>query len=883
MDSRAATKSRAPRAPAARRTSLRSKGGDDGAEFRGELRTYQSMRDFGATPEPRGEVAEARASGLQFVIQKHAASRLHYDFRLELGGVMKSWAVPRGPSLDPAEKRLAVQTEDHPIEYNTFEGVIPEGHYGAGRVLLWDRGTWTPSGDAYEGYRKGRLRFRLDGEKLHGEWTLVRMAGGRAKGDGKDNWLLIKASDDQSRRGDDGEVTELLPLSVESQRSIDDIGPAGRRKKAEPRRRAKRLDPAELEGARKRPLPDMVLPQLATLVEQPPEGDDWLFEQKLDGYRMLCRVRNGDAQMFTRNGHDWTSKLSRCTAAVEALGIRNAWLDGELVALDASGMTSFQALQGAFNGKPHTRMHYYVFDLLYLDGYDLTDVPLVARKELLAGVLKTADEVLRYSEHVKGGGRAFHEEACRTGLEGIIGKRRDAPYVHGRSTGWVKVKCRREQEFVIAGFSEPAGTREAFGALLLGVHDQNGELRFAGRVGTGFNERLLRDLLKRLKPLERPTPAFANPPKGAAARGVHWVEPRLVAQVTFAEWTGDGIVRQASFVGLREDKASSAVTREVAAPRVEPAAAPSTSRTKASSDGAIEVASVRISNPDRVLYPEQGITKRELALYYEGIAEWLLPHLQERPVTLVRCPQGRGKACFFQKHIDERAPAALERVEIEEAGGQKEIYPVANSMAAVISLVQMGCLELHTWGSRTSLLEKPDRMIFDLDPDPGLAWGAIVDAARQLHDVLRDLGLASFVKTTGGKGLHVVVPLQRKHGWEEVKSFSHELARHLETAHPDRYTTNMSKAKRGGKIFIDYFRNARGATAVAAFSTRARPGAPVSTPLAWDELSGDLRSDHFNLRTLGARLKALREDPWAGYFASRQTLSAAMRRKLTTA
>jgi bifunctional non-homologous end joining protein LigD len=852
------------------------------------------MRDFRATPEPRGQVQRGSQPKLRYVIQEHAARRLHYDFRLELNGVLKSWAIPKGPSLHPGDKRLAARTEDHPIDYGDFEGVIPQGHYGAGRVLLWDRGTWTPIDDPERGYREGRLRFRLDGRKLHGAWTLVRMRGrNRKEGRGKENWLLIKSRDEESRAGKDADITLLRPESVVSRRTLGQIGQAD----TQPGHR----ELAKLAGARKRPLPDVLGAQLATLVDTAPADDAWLFEAKLDGYRMLCRISDGKARLFTRNGLDWSSKMPRCAEAAAALPVRQAWLDGEVVVLDSNGMSSFQALQSAFRAGAQRPIHYYVFDLLYLDGYDLTHSPLVERKRLLAALLKNTGDALRYSDHVEGNGRAFHAEACRRGLEGIIGKRRDAPYVEGRTRSWIKVKCRRQQEFVIGGFTDPRGSRQGFGALLIGVYEQNGALRFAGRVGTGFNTLLLRDLQPRLARLERQTPPFANPPTGAASRGVHWLEPRLVAQVSFAEWTDEGIVRQGSFDGLREDKPARAIVRELATelpgdaetgrplkrpsrakPRSrEKRAAPARASKRSTGRGeAVRVAGIVLSNPDRVLYPAQRVTKQQLAQYYEAVAEWLLPHLEDRPLTLVRCPEGHEKQCFYQKHLGPAASEALDRVDIEEQVGESKPYAVANSLSAVVALVQMGVLELHTWGSRASLLERPDRMILDLDPDVGLPWSRVVEAAKLTHTLLDELGLASFLKTTGGKGLHVVVPLQRKHSWDEVRSFSQALARHLERALPERFTSGMSKQRRQKKIFIDYLRNARGATAIAAFSTRAKGGAPVSVPLAWDELADDLRSEHFTVHNVVERLRRLRSDPWDGYSKARQSLTAAMRRQL---
>jgi bifunctional non-homologous end joining protein LigD len=859
------------------------------------LQKYRDKRDFSQTPEPRGKAAPARER-LGFVVQKHAASHLHYDFRLELDGVLKSWAVPKGPSLDPSVKRLAIEVEDHPLEYGGFEGTIPPRQYGAGTVLLWDRGTWTPVGDPHEGYRKGRLKFSLAGEKLRGQWTLARIGGRGAKSGtpgAKNQWLLIKSRDEYARSGEDAEITALRGESVLSGRTIEEIG-----KPAKPREAAK-PDPARIPGARKAPLPSMIEPQLATLVERAPEDDArWLFEAKYDGFRMLARVKDGKARFFTRNAKEWTAKLAPQAEAVAGLPVAQAWFDGEVVVFDERGVSSFQALQNAFGTPGGARkIVYCLFDLVYLDGCDLRGSPLVERKALLERLLRGAPAaVLRYSEHIEGRGAEFHRQACSRGLEGIIGKLRDAPYLGTRSAAWIKVKCRREQEFVIGGYTDPEGSREAFGALLIGVWEGSA-LKYAGRVGTGFNDKLLRDLHARLEKLQQDKPPFANPPRGANARGVHWVKPELVAQVKFAEWTGDGMVRQAAFQGLREDKAAKDVVREeeVAAPgagaakaSVKPARAAalnaagaksSVSKYAASRSSAPSVAGVTLTHPERVLYPDQGVTKLELARYYEAVEEWILPHLEARPLTLVRCPAGHERTCFYQKHLKDAAPPGVDQVEIREGKGLA-LYPLVKDAAGLVALVQMGVLEFHTWQSRADQLERPDRMIFDLDPAPEVAWIRVVEAAQLVRGLLKELGLRSFLKTTGGKGLHVVAPLLRRQGWDEVKGFSEAVAQHLARELPDRFTAKLMKRERTDRIFIDYLRNGRGATAIAAFSTRARPGATVSAPISWDELSVELRSDQFNVRSMVQRLAKLREDPWKDYASTRQCITAAMKRKL---
>lgn len=877
------------------------------------LQRYWKKRNFKETPEPRGTPKPSSAR-LQFVIQKHAASRLHYDFRLELDGTLKSWAVPKGPSLDPAQKRLAVHVEDHPMDYADFEGVIPAKQYGAGTVLLWDRGYWSPIGDAAAGYRRGRLKFHLSGKKLRGVWNLVRM--GRRSGEDKENWLLIKENDEEARRGDDSDITRLAD-SVASGRTMEQISQGRHRvwhsnrpveagtKVTTNRRSTKRsaprgdlIDPATLPGAAKASQEEWITPQLATLVDQAPEGDDWVHELKYDGYRMLCWIRDGKAKLLTRKGNDWTSKLKRIVAAAEALPVKQAWVDGEVVAVMPDGAINFQVLQNAFDVKSDTNLIYYVFDLLYLNGYDLRRVPLLDRKRLLASLVndQPAADLIRYSDHIAGKGKIVYEEACRRGMEGMVAKRADAPYVAGRNRNWVKVKCGQRQEFVIGGFTDPSGSRVAFGALLLGVFDTQGQLRYAGRTGTGFSERSLKELYRRLTPLEQQTSPFINPPTGADARGVHWVKPTLVAEVAFAEWTNEGQLRQASFQGLREDKDARSVIHERPESPAENGVEAGSSRThrwrkrkpqrtttarqSSSSAEPPAVSGVTLSHPDRVLYPEQGLTKLDLAQYYERISAWILPHLEGRPLTLVRCPEGHAADCFYQKHANETVPDVIGRVKIPE-GKKTGIYMVADSLEAVVGLVQMGVLEFHTWGAKRDLLDRPDRIIIDLDPDPDVPWTSVMEAAQLVRTLLNELDLGCFLKTTGGKGLHVAFPLQRVHTWDEVKGFAKALAEHLVRLIPDRFIANMSKRKRKGKIYVDYLRNAKGATAIAAYSTRARPLAPVSVPIGWDELSSDVRSDHFTVKNVVDRLARLRSDPWRDYFTIKQKLTRGMKRALS--
>ena len=866
------------------------------------LREYHRKRDFAITPEPRGE--EARSEGRSFCVQKHAATRLHYDFRLEMEGVLKSWAVPKGPSYDPADKRLAMHTEDHPLDYGGFEGVIPEGQYGGGTVLLWDRGTWAPLEDPHKGYRAGKLKFRLDGEKLKGGWTLVKIRGRDARDDEK-SWLLIKETDETARPAAKFDVTEKMPLSVATGRDMDTIArerdavweskvvekPArgGRWRPKTTARKAAEVDPSDVRGARKASLPTNLRPQLATLVTEAPSGDEWLHELKFDGYRILGRVQDGRARLVSRNGNDWTANFPSLAAALEALPVSQAVIDGEVAVLLPDGTTSFQALQNALSARDQGELVYFAFDLPYLDGYDLTRARLEDRKAALAALLSNAGSAVRYSAHVVGSGQAFFDNACRMRLEGIISKRRDAPYESRRGASWLKVKCLRRQEVVIGGWTEPSGSRTGLGALLVGVHEPGGGLVFAGKVGTGFTDKVLRDLRRRLDALEQDASQFSPKPKGVGA--AHWVKPELVAEVAFTEWTGDGKMRHPSFQGLRADKPAREVVRERETPteKVAPPAEPprprrsneprpgpaprsSTKSGRGKGEAEATVAGVRLTHPDRVLYPGQGLTKRGLAEFYESIADWILPHVAGRPLTLVRCPEGVDRDCFYMKHSGVWAPPALRRVKIKEKTKTGE-YLVADDLAGVISLVQMGILEVHTWNSLADAVEEPNRIVFDLDPGPAVPFEKVMAGARLVRESLRSIGLESFVKTTGGKGLHVVVPLGPGHGWAETFGFSELVASQIVKQDPRTYADSMPKAGRQAKILIDVLRNNRGSTSVAAYSTRARPEAPVSVPLAWEELTGGLRPDQFTVANLPRRLSSLKADPWARYFTLRQKLA----------
>jgi bifunctional non-homologous end joining protein LigD len=901
------------------------------------LELYNKKRDFGVTPEPKGRLLKRKGKGLVFVIQKHRASHMHYDFRLELNGVLLSWAVPKGPSYDTKVRRLAMQTEDHPVEYGDFEGTIPPKQYGAGTVMLWDRGTWTPEGDPVADYQRGRLKFELDGEKLHGGWMLVKGRGGKY-GNDKDNvWFLLKEKDQYAKPESAGTVVDDEPNSVASGRSLDEIAADPDRvwhsnksvrenvKSGAVKKRKPRLEVAELEGARKAAFPDFVEPELATLVKEAPAGDQWLHELKLDGYRMLCCIENGEARMISRNGKEWTASFASIARCAARLPVKNAWLDGEVVVMEDDGRTSFQSLQNALSGEHGAKLHYFAFDLMYADGYDLRGVPLVERKRVLEALLAGAPAALRYSSHIQGSGAEFFKQACKLGLEGMVSKLASSTYRGARCRDWVKVKCSQRQELVIGGYTDPEGSRKGFGALLLGVYESDGSLRYSGKVGTGFNDATLKAMYPRLEALEIGKPAFSNPPRGYEAKGAHWIKPELVAEIEFTEWTNDATLRHPSFQGLREDKKARDVVRErpIDASSEKTAEAPHEAATKKKKTGvkakkkagahestarsaksamrgatagkgaAAEadaapaaddnvVAGIKLSNPDKLLFPEAGVSKRDLALFYDGIAEWILPHLADRPLTLVRCPNGWGKHCFFQKHPDAKVDPLIERVKVQESAGQT-LYMMANSEPALIALLQMGALELHPFGASAPKLDRPDRLVFDFDPDEGISWATLVEGVQLLKTLLEELGLETYVKTTGGKGLHVVVPIVPTLGWGEVKQFTKSIAELLVKSFPERYIAVVSKSKRSGKIFIDYLRNAEGATAIAAYSLRARENAPVATPIAWEELARDVRRDHFNVKNVPQRLRALKKDPWAGFFDVRQSITKAMMKKVGAA
>jgi bifunctional non-homologous end joining protein LigD len=844
------------------------------------LQQYWKKRDFNITSEPRGQVGSS-GEQLLFFIQKHHARNLHYDFRLELEGTLKSWAVPKGPSLDPADKRLAVEVEDHPIAYGRFEGDIPTGQYGAGHVMLWDKGSWEPIGDPVKGYKNGSLKFYLHGHKLQGKWALVRMKGAAAGKDNKANWLLIKEQDAESRSGKDAHITETAAGSVSAIPDTNTHAPNPNPSTHSPAKTTTKNAKTSIRIA----MPATFQPQLATLATHVPAGEHWLAELKYDGYRALTRIENGSVNMFTRQGHNWSAKWPALVKALAALPADSAWLDGEVVAIGPDGHVSFQLLQNAMRLGHDAKLVYFVFDLMYLDGYDLTQLPLSDRKELLRTLLGNQDKqsLIQFSEDISGHAEEVFKQACVHGQEGVVVKDAHSRYVQQRSADWLKIKCGMRQEFVVAGYTDPAGSRDLFGALLIGTYDEEGHLRYAGRVGTGFNGDSLKMIAANFSKLGASKPAFANPPGGRDAIGVHWLKPVLVAEVKFAQWTSGGLARHASFVGLRDDKPAKLIRQEIAEKPAQTASAPSTiSASPASSkvspfrqaDGTTgsHIAGIKLSNAAKILYAEDGYTKRDVARHYVDVADWILPYLQDRPLSIVRCPDGYDKTCFFQKHVSKDSHRHVQAIQLDPANKAAE-YFVANQLPAIIELVQLGVLELHTWGSRYPVTALADRLIFDLDPGPGLAWEKVTEAALLLRGLLEEVDLQCFVKTTGGKGLHVEVPIKAEYPWDVIKAFAHGVSDYLEAQIPDRFTASISKKKREGRIFIDYLRNSSGATAIVPYSTRARAGAPVATPLAWEEVGAGIQADTFNITNISERLTGLANDPWKHYLGSKQQLT----------
>jgi len=836
------------------------------AEARHLLREYRERRDFTRTAEPDVTAEAGPGEGLLFVVQKHAATRLHYDFRLEWQGVLKSWAVTRGPSLDPADKRLAVRTEDHPLAYGDFEGIIPKGQYGGGTVMLWDRGTWEPVGDPDEGLRRGKLTFRLHGERLSGEWALVRMAP--KPGEKRENWLLIKHQEETSGRRRPPDILARHTRSVASGRTMEEIAEQGRTIAPEdvaPKRRARR--PAAKAAERKagkggrggHAVPRWVEPQLATLVDAAPEGGQWLSEMKYDGYRALVAIGGGTCRVYTRNGKDWTDRFPEIAQAAGRLDTSGTMIDGEIVAFDEKGKTDFSTLQAVLR-EGGGGLTFFAFDILWLDGEDVRGRPLTERKDLLQQLLGEAGPPLIYSTHVVGNAPEVNRRLCAAGHEGIVAKRAEDAYRSGRGRSWLKVKCAARQEFVVGGYRPSDKKGRTVASLLIGVNE-GGKLVYKGRVGAFEGGHLAR-LEQLLASRGRKTSPFAELPRDIARRA-RFVRPDIVVEVGFTEFTREGAVRHGVLKGIREDKPAREVVLE-------------TPRGTAMQEHETRdvIAGIKLSNPDKVLFAEQGVTKADLAAHYERVSARILPFVSERLLSLVRCPEGAGTQCFFQKHGNKTVARQLKRREITESDGERGVYLYVDDLAGLVAGVQMGTLEYHIWGSRIDRLDQPDRLVFDLDPDEGLDFAAVRAAAFDLRERLAALGLQTVPLLTGGKGIHVIAPLARRADWPTVKAFARGFARLIAAEEPDRYVAQASKAKRAGRIFVDWLRNERGSTAIAPYSTRAKKNAPVATPVGWEELRTLDTAQAFTIADMERRLSM--PDPWEGEAEGRQAITKAM-------
>lgn len=809
------------------------------------LKQYRAKRNFSKTPEPKGQTNKKTAN--LYIIQKHAASHLHYDFRLELNGVLLSWAVPKGPSLDPTVKRLAMHVEDHPVAYGAFEGIIPKGQYGGGTVMLWDKGSWhSLDDDATAAYKKGHLRFELTAEKLNGRWDLIRFKDDK-------HWFLIKYKDEFADAKKDITQSDKSVLTNQSMEKIAKNYSKVWQSKAKSKTSHQGLNvPQNLTAT---PFPDFFKPQLATLVDKPPQGAKWLHEVKFDGYRIITYKNGNDVLLKSRNNKDWTGDLTSVATAIKQLTAKNLILDGEVVLLDEQGKSDFQLLQNAIKNDANAPFIYYIFDILYYDRFDLRELALIERKALLKELLNSDSPTLFYSDHIVDSGLETFEQSCELALEGIISKQVDSTYYSGRSKSWLKVKCLQRQEFIIGGYSPPKGQRGHFGSLFLGVNDKDGNLVYAGNVGTGFSQASLREIFAVLQKNKSAKNPFTTKPPGA--NSAQWVVPKIVAEVEFSQWTDEGHLRHSSFKGLRMDKKAVDVLREeeFSVKKITQEHSPN---------------QIILTHPDKIIFAEDNISKEDLLSYYEIVADYMLPYIANRPLTLVRCP-GNYSKCFYQRHFNKGTPKELQSVDVTSDDGTEE-YIFLNNKEGLLSLVQWGVLEIHPWGSSINHLEQPDILIFDLDPAPDVTWAQVVKAALEVREYLSQYHLESFVKTTGGKGLHVVIPIKPEHDWLEVKEFSQIFVQLLEQIKPQDYIGKMTKAKRTGKIFIDYLRNQRTATAIGAYSTRARLHAPVATPLAWDELSDNKEDNSFTIKTLPARLAQLKHDPWENFWKIKQSL-----------
>jgi bifunctional non-homologous end joining protein LigD len=850
------------------------------------LDKYRAKRDFKITAEPAGGAhKDAKQSShanakheATFVIQRHHARRLHYDFRLEIDHTLKSWAIPKGPSLDPKDKRLAVHVEDHPLEYATFEGTIAPNQYGAGEVIAWDRGTWRLEGNsgdkgdkgdaaAATAYKAGKIKFELFGEKLHGHWTLVRTRLGQDQNTGshaqtKENWLLIKERDAHARPAQEYNFTVALPDSVNNTARPENSTEESPQIRIPPKTKSAALM-----------LPEKMQPQLATLAANVPSDDGWAYELKLDGYRILTRIDAlGAIQTFTRNGLDWSKKLAAIVKALSDSGLQNCWLDGEIVMLGKDGRPSFQMLQNAFASNQTEAIQYYIFDILFADGRDLRVEPWAARRTILdAVIVKSKSPLIGVTEIHQTPVKELLNSVCHHGLEGLIGKRRDSPYESGRSSSWIKLKCLQRQEFVIGGFTNPQGARTGFGALLLGVYE-NDKLRYVGRVGTGFDESRLAEMHKSLKALEIKIAPFMNAPKNVGLSAAHWVKPILVAQISFAGWTATGSIRHAVFIALGDDKPAVQIIREVP----KKISAVNGNTVPINKHGSVTTDSgLIVTHAHRVIDISTGLTKFDVVRYYEQIAPRMLPHLIDRPVAMLRVPDNIQGEQFFQKHLGKSAIA--EALLLPDLDPGHAPLVALNTQSALVSAAQINVVEFHTWNATVKSMHHPDRLIFDLDPDPALPWEKVLEAAKLTRTILQELGLLSFLKTSGGNGLHVVVPLLRQHTWEASKEFAKAISQHLAKTIPALFIAKMGAQNRIGKVFVDYLRNTRGSTTVCAFSLRARPGLGVSLPISWIELDALKAPNEFNILNAQFFLKTQNKDPWAEYEKSRQSLVHAMK------
>ena len=825
-----------------------------------DIDTYNRKRDFSKTNEPKGR--KLKGKGDSFVVQKHAASRLHWDFRLELDGVLKSWAVPKGPSLDPGENRLAMRTEDHPLDYGSFEGTIPKGEYGGGTVMLWDKGRWIPDPrkNPSKTIEEGHLHFTLEGERMKGEWVMFRLKP--KPGEKAEPWMLKKVTDDFADAGDGDALVDNCVTSVTTGRTMAEIASGadewrsnrGGQKGGRAKRKAGKAPPTFLE------------PQLATLVDDVPRGDAWIHEIKYDGYRLLIGVGDGVATAWTRKGLDWSDKFKALVKAATRLPA-GCLIDGEAVALDDDGRPSFQLLQSTLKdgGAP---LAFYAFDLLIDRGKDIRKLPNIERKERLAALLDGVHPPILYGDHIVGRGEEMFDAVCRQGGEGIISKKASAPYSGTRTRNWLKVKCIQRQEFVIVGWSE-SDKRRGFRSLLLAIRDGR-KLTYAGKVGTGFNAALIEELMERMEPLAVDKAAVEVPRPDR--KGAHWIEPKLVAEIAYAEFTDDGILRHPSFIGLREDKPAKDVVREVPKHTEDVTKKPKSKSAKKAKRATAEDFGIAISSPDRVIFPELGLTKKDLADYYATIEPLIMVDAADRPMTLIRFPSGRTGESFFQKHDKGTFGPHVKQIPIEEKDGHFENYLYFEDIRGLLACVQMGTIEFHGWGSKVDKVEYPDRLVFDLDPDVGLDFGNVKEAAQLLRELLKGLGLASWPLLSGGKGLHVVVPLDASADWPTVKSFAERFSRAISEAEPTMFTANIRKEQRKGRIFLDWLRNQRGATAVMPYSARGREGAPVSAPVAWSELDDYDSGHHFSIRDAAELLKRARSKLLAGWGKAKQAL-----------